>query len=132
MQLNEKIRFIRHIKKWSQEEVAHRLDISPSAYGSIERGETKLSIPRLEELAKMFEIDLVELIDLNEKNIFNFGSIHGDHCQNWCGLPKSEQLLQLQHEIEKARLQVEYLTQQNADLREMVNLLKSEGKGKNL
>ncbi len=131
MQLNEKIRFIRHIKKWSQEEVAHRLDISPSAYGSIERGETKLSIPRLEEIAKVFEIDLAELID-DEKNIFNFGSIHGDNCQNWCVHSKSEQLLQLQHELEKAHLEIEYLKQQNADLREMVNLLKSEGKGKNL
>ncbi len=112
--------------------MAHRLDISPSAYGSIERGETKLSIPRLEEIAKMFEIDLAELIDPNERNIFNFGGTHSNHCQNWYCHSSSEQLLQLQHELEKARLQVEYLTQQNADLREMVNLLKSEGKGKNL
>ena len=67
MQLNEKLRFMRHLKKWSQEEVAHRLNLSASAYGSMERGETKLSFPRLEEIAKVFEIELAELIDFNEK-----------------------------------------------------------------
>ena len=70
MQLNEKLRFMRHLKKWSQEEVAHRLNLSASAYGSMECGETKLSFPRLEEIAKVFEIELAELIDFNEKNVF--------------------------------------------------------------
>lgn len=126
MQLNEKIRFMRHIKKWSQEEVAYRLNLSPSAYGSIERGETKLSLPRLEGIAKVFEIDLAELVDFGEKQILNFSNIHSDNCQNWCNNPSSEQLLELQHKLEKAYLEMDYLKQQIADLREMVNLLKRE------
>jgi cell division protein FtsB len=42
--------------------------------------------------------------------------------------PSSEQILELQHELERARLEIDYLKQQNADLREMVKLLKQENK----
>ena len=54
---------------------------------------------------------------------------------NWYNTSSSEQLIELQHELEKNRLiieqqakEIEYLKQQNADLREMVNLLKSGNK----
>jgi len=67
---------------------------------------------------------LAELVDFNEKQVLNFGSIHSDNCQNWYNNPSSEQILELQHELEKARLEIDYLKQQNADLREMVKLLK--------
>lgn len=127
MQLNEKLRFVRHIKKWSQEEMAHRLNMSPSAYGSVERGETKLSLQRLEEIAKVFEVKLSDLIgDLNEKSIFNnFGGTNSN-CHVWYNNPSSEQLLELQNALKQAHLEIDYLKQQNADLREMVNLLKNK------
>ncbi len=126
MQLNEKLRFVRHIKKWSQEEIAHRLNMSPSAYGSVERGETKLSFQRLEEIAKVFDVELSDLIDLNEKSIFNnFGGTNSiSNCHTWYNNPSFEQLLELQNALKQAHLEIDYLKQQNADLREMVNLLK--------
>lgn len=125
MQLNEKLRFIRHIKKWSQEEIAHRLNMSPSAYGSVERGETKLSFQRLEEIAKIFDVELSDLIDLNTESIFNnFGGTNSN-CHTWYNNPSSEQLLELQNALKQAHLEIDYLKQQNADLREMVNLLKN-------
>lgn len=112
---------------------AYQLNLSPSAYGSIERGETKLSLPRLEEIAKVFEIDLAELIDFGEKQVLNFGSIHGNNCQNWCNNPSSEQFLELKHELEKARLllqerdkEINYLKQQIEHLKELLALLKKD------
>ena len=125
MQLNEKLRFMRHLKKWSQEEVAHRLNLSASAYGSMERGETKLSFPRLEEIAKVFEIELAELIDFNEKNVFNWGGTHSNHCQNWYNHPSSEQLLELQHELETARLLLQEREKEISYLKELIELLKN-------
>lgn len=95
MQVSEKLKFIRHIKQWSQEEVAHRLNISASAYGSIERGETKLSLGRLEELAKVFDIELTQLLDSDEKKAFNFGGTHSHHNQNWYNCSESEQVIKL-------------------------------------
>lgn len=125
MQLNEKLRFMRHLKKWSPEEVAHRLNLSASAYGSMERGETKLSLLRLEEIAKVFEIELAELIDFNEKNVFNWGGTHSNHCQNWYNNPSSEQLLELQHELEKARLLLQEREKEINYLKELIELLKN-------
>jgi len=128
MQVSEKLKLIRHIKQWSQEEVAHRLNISPSTYGSMERGETKLSLERLKELARIFEIDLAQLLDSDEKNIFNFGSIHGDHCQNWCDHTQSEQLIELKHELEKTQLLLQASEKEIAYLREFIELFKNDQK----
>ena len=49
METYEKIRLIRELNKWSQEEMAEKLEMSPSGYAKIERGETILSVPRLEQ-----------------------------------------------------------------------------------
>ena len=58
MELHEKIRLARELNKWSQEEVAEKLEMSPSGYAKIERGETALNIPRLEQIAEIFHIDV--------------------------------------------------------------------------
>lgn len=65
MNLNDKIRTLREIKNWSQEEMANRLAMSKSGYAKLERGESKLHINRLEQIAKIFNIDVMELINTN-------------------------------------------------------------------
>lgn len=100
-----------------------------NAYGCIERGETRPNLNRLEQIAQILEVKLEELV--SEKSILNIGM----DFNNWYNSTSpSEQLIELQHELEKSRLllkqkdkEIEYLKQQNADLREMVNLLKPEG-----
>jgi len=67
---------------------------------------------------------------VSDRNILNFGGTQSNHhCQNQYDNSSPEQLLQ--HELEKAQLmneqqakEIEYLKQQNADLREMMNLMK--------
>ena len=49
METHEKIRLIRELNKWSQEEMAEKLAMSAGGYAKIERGETQLNIPRLEQ-----------------------------------------------------------------------------------
>ncbi len=39
-QVYEKIKFFRQTKDWTQEQMAEKLDMSPSGYGGIERGDT--------------------------------------------------------------------------------------------
>ncbi len=137
MRVFEKIKLMRQLKGWSQEEVAHRLGMSNSGYGSIERGETDVNLSRLEEIAKIFGVDLAELFSLVEQNIFNFGGNHSNHCQNWhTHSPPNQSSLgpdleKMQSTNEQQAKEIEYLKQQNADLREvnanlkdMINLLK--------
>lgn len=49
MQVYEKIKNLRKLKGWSQEEIAHKLDMTASGYGSIERGETDVKLSRLKD-----------------------------------------------------------------------------------
>lgn len=141
MQLHEKIRFIRQLKGWSQEEMAYRLNMSNSGYGSIERGETDVNLSRLEEIASIFGMDLAELSSLNEGNIIQVGNhsnIHHLSDHHLSNINSSGSKFDCQHELEKLGLineqqakeiyylnqQIDYLKQQNADLREIINLLK--------
>lgn len=52
MEVHEKIRFLRESKDWSQEAMAGKLNMSVSGYSKIERGETKIAIPKLKKSLK--------------------------------------------------------------------------------
>ena len=60
--LGEKIRYYRNLKNWSQEEIAHKLDISLPAYSKIERNLTDLNFSRLKQIARVLGISPAELI----------------------------------------------------------------------
>jgi transcriptional regulator with XRE-family HTH domain len=64
--LGKKIRLLRHQKGWSQEDVAKRLDISIPAFSKIETGITDINLSRLEQIATLFDMGVVQLLTLNE------------------------------------------------------------------
>ena len=70
MGIEEKIKQIRSFKKLKQEEIAEKLNISPQAYSKIERGETKLDMERLEQLANIFEMSVEDIYKLAENQQF--------------------------------------------------------------
>jgi transcriptional regulator with XRE-family HTH domain len=78
MKVHEKIRLIRESKAWSQEEMAEKLAMSVSGYSKIERGETKGYIPKLEQIAEVFDIDLMELLSFGERHLY-FISDNNNH-----------------------------------------------------
>jgi len=138
MKLHEKIKFMRSLKKWTQEEVAERLSIAPSTYGSIERGETNIPYNRLEHIAKVFEVDLADLVDSDEVTFFS--SVTNHHApNNYCGHNFSQTHIisansnELIHEIEKLNLvlsgkntEIDYLKQQNIELKERTTELREQ------
>jgi DNA-binding protein len=80
MNLKEKIKNLREMNGWSQEVMAERLDMSKNGYARIERGESKLNMERLEQIAEIFNIDVVDLISQEyERAIFVIG---GDSSNN--------------------------------------------------
>lgn len=72
MKVNEKIRFLRENRNWSQEEMAEKLNMSTNGYSKIERGETRMTLPKLEQISAIFGIDVLELMSLGENNILLF------------------------------------------------------------
>ena len=80
---------------WSQEKIAEKLHMSLNAYGCIERGETCPNLNRLEQIAQILGVKLEELV--SEKSILNIGM----DFNNWYNTTSpSEQLIELQHELE--------------------------------
>jgi transcriptional regulator with XRE-family HTH domain len=60
--LGKRIRLLRHQKGWSQEDVAKRLEISIPAFSKIETGITDVNLSRLEQISKLFDLSIVELL----------------------------------------------------------------------
>jgi transcriptional regulator with XRE-family HTH domain len=64
--LGKKIRLLRHQRSWSQEDVAKRLDISIPAFSKIETGITDINLSRLEQIATLFEMTVVQLLTFSD------------------------------------------------------------------
>ena len=64
--LGKKIRLLRHQKGWSQEDVARRLDISIPAFSKIETGITDVNLSRLNQISKLFDLTLVQLMSITD------------------------------------------------------------------
>jgi transcriptional regulator with XRE-family HTH domain len=64
--LGKKIRLLRHQKNWSQEDVAKRLDISIPAFSKIETSITDINLSRLEQIATLFEMSVVQLLTFSD------------------------------------------------------------------
>lgn len=65
MQLAQRIRQIRLLKGFSQEYVADKMEISQPAYSRIENKAGSCSFYTLEKLAKVLEVKLTYLIDVD-------------------------------------------------------------------
>jgi transcriptional regulator with XRE-family HTH domain len=126
MEVHEKIRFLRESKDWSQEEMAEKLNMSLSGYSKIERGDTKVSIPKLKKIAGILETDLIELMFLGEKRIYFAGNENSNNV-NIIGSTE------LAFENQKQQLIIEHLKstleQKNTEIanqKEIIELLKSK------
>jgi transcriptional regulator with XRE-family HTH domain len=126
MSVHEKIRLIRETKGLTQEQLAEKLKMSPSAYGDIERGDSDIKLSRLEKIAESLEIKLSELFELNEKGSLNVITFSNDNKSKvYIGSSASE----LEKQLAINGLQVKELAMKDREtenLREIITLLKRE------
>ncbi len=126
MKIQEKIRVLREARDWSQEEMATKLNMSTNGYAKIERGETKASFPKLEQIAEIFDVELMELLSYGEKHVY----LINDNSDNGCNIIGSPELA---FEIQKLQLVTNHKDeiignqkQEIAYLKEMIELLKTQ------
>jgi len=131
--LSEKIKFMRQLKGWSQEKIAKELGMSVNGYSNIERGETDIKLSRLQQIADAFDVDLLELFAVGEKNVLCLMGEVNHSKFNWLSINSKDETSELQHELEKAHLllkerdkEVSYLKQEIEHLKEMMTLLKNK------
>lgn len=69
MTTQDNIRQLRESLDMTQEQMAEKLHLTKNGYAKIERGETALTVARLEQIANIFNIEMNDL--LKEKSDFN-------------------------------------------------------------
>lgn len=130
--LNDKIRMLREMKSWSQEQMAERVDMSKNGYAKVERGETRLTVEALDKIAQAFDMDMTELININDKGlVYLFSENHnGTHYGNYYQgnesvLAENEKLqLSLKHKdelLDQKDMLIETLQRENALLRSQLD-----------
>ncbi len=70
-EIGYKLRSIRERKKYTQEFVAEGLGMSPINYGRIERGEASLAYEDLQKLSEIFEMEISDIINFEDRYTFN-------------------------------------------------------------
>ncbi|MDO5073960.1 MAG: helix-turn-helix transcriptional regulator [Neisseria animaloris] len=129
METHEKIRMMRELNKWSQEDMAEKLALSAGGYARIERGETKLNIPRLQELAEIFKVEITDLLPSAKGGFIvqiNEGDESGGDITMYGSSDAGEKVKVLQVELKHYKMLLAQKEQENALLREMLALLKKE------
>lgn len=64
--IGQKIKYLRYQRGMSQGDVAKRIDISILALSKIENGITDINLSKLERIAALFEMSIIQLITLED------------------------------------------------------------------
>lgn len=104
MKVHDKIRTMRELRHWSQEEMAARLSMSTNGYAKLERGETRLNIPKLEQIAGVLNVDLNDLMSVSERSVICLFNESGANHNNYYANSSQE----LTAEINRLQQQLQY------------------------
>lgn len=136
MQINDKIRFMREMSNWTQEEFAERLDMSPNSYAKFERSESKATLEKLEKIAKAFNVELTDLLSsdkqaliwlMGDGNTHNSANYYNNDNQVMAELVKLQEILSLKDELLAQKdLLIKGQAEQIATLKELLDIQKSK------
>lgn len=82
MPLHDNVRKFREQKQWSQEYMAEQFGLSKNGYAKIERGESRPSLDRLEQITAVFGIGMIDLFS-DERQSICLISENSQHSSNY-------------------------------------------------
>jgi transcriptional regulator with XRE-family HTH domain len=115
--IGHNIRQVRELKNLTQEYVAKKLGVSRSFYIKVENNETQIKFEQLQALSKVMDVSLNDIIDFNDKQIFN--TTHHNHNVKNVGNVIND----YQHEEMKTMYE-KLLTEKDARLQEKDEIIK--------
>ncbi|MGX2975829.1 helix-turn-helix domain-containing protein [Ursidibacter arcticus] len=136
MKIYDKVRVMREVRQWSQEDMADKMGMSVTGYAKIERGQSKLHFDKLEQIAHIFNISVNDLVDIDKKEPNWY---FGENSQNHNGANYYSANSTVILEVEKLKLTLEHyqtllntkeqlLMQKDNEisaLKEIINLIKN-------
>jgi len=83
MKIGNKIKKMRELRNYTQEHMAAKLEMSQNGYSKIERDDTDVPFSRLVQIAKVLEVELVDLIAFDgQKLMFHISTNEGQGVQS--------------------------------------------------
>lgn len=119
MPLHDNVRKFREQKQWSQEYMAEQFGLSKNGYAKIERGESRPSLDRLEQITAVFGIGMIDLFS-DERQSICLISENSQHSSNYY---HSDNALILENE--KLKLALTHKDELLAQKDEQITLLKN-------
>lgn len=74
MKIGDKIKLLREIKNISTKQMAEDLDMTLGGYLKIERSDVDINTEKIEKISNLLGIKPSELLNLDERHIFNFSN----------------------------------------------------------
>ena len=90
MESSEKIKIMREMNQWTQEEVAEKLGMSTTGYAKIERGQTNVSVEKLKQIAQVFNLNVAQLLDDDERFVNEKLSLENEKLKQLLSAKESE------------------------------------------
>lgn len=128
----KKIKLLREGRQWTQEDMAEKLSITTKGYAKIEQGKTISNLPRIEQIAQVFNMDICELLAYGEEGKIYINNTDNNLTNAFISLGNGnsevEQLkLMLTHKEEIISHKEQIIENQNRELnllRELIEELK--------
>ena len=109
MEIGHKIKKVRELRNFTQEYMATQLSLSQEGYSKIEADKTKVSLERIEQIAKVLNIDLLDLLNFDEKYVFNNFSSFQQNIKNEYGKSTEVEKELYERIIEQQKTEIEFL-----------------------
>ena len=116
MNIPSKIRSLREMHQFTQENMAEKLNISPSAYAKLERGEQKIYTEKLEQIAQIFNMNTADFFTDNQKLVVWINE-SGQHYNSHYYSSSND----LAAELEKLNLTIQFKDEKITDLEKMLS-----------
>lgn len=112
-----KIKKLRELRSYTQEQMSEKLQMSANGYGKIERNETDVSYSRIQQIAGILGITPADIINFDESIVFSPPHTITEPTKK-LGLEDHERILYEQ--------EITHLRQENDYLKEIISLMKKK------
>ncbi|OOR82396.1 helix-turn-helix domain-containing protein [Moraxella canis] len=95
MAISDNLQKLRKLNDLSQEQMAEMLNMSKNGYGKLERGESKITVEHLQNIANVFNIDIADLLKEERDFSLLIGDNHGNYANKYYDNAQEVEKLQL-------------------------------------
>ena len=83
MAISENLQKLRKNHELSQEQMAELLNMSKNGYGKLERGESRITVEHLQQIAQVFNVDVADLLKEDRDFTLLLGDNHGNYVNKY-------------------------------------------------